>query len=347
MRPATDHLRKALSEGARIPDDLLASVLEALDTHEEDLLTPVIERILETGGDGALDALLRSDTAARKLLVARALLERGKDERVQGGLRVAALRQALQTFLREGIPSRDEAADALDRLEALAHSGVEADRFLELLAQPEALDPVWSAEEVSWSRISILQRKGDGLTAIAELRTRLNAVLQEHRWTAETEAEAIVQLARSLGLEPDWTRDLSARLESWKAEYGDEEAALPTAGEPSPSDARPAAKILIVGGDERQHALGVRVQELLERDGAPIRIHHLPTGWSGHWSQTLDQALKEARRHDAVVLLTFMRTEFGRKLRAGLGDTPWVSCPGVGHRQVAQMAKKAARFAGR
>jgi branched-subunit amino acid ABC-type transport system permease component len=37
-----------------------------------------------------------------------------------------------------------------------------------------------------------------------------------------------------------------------------------------------------------------------------------------------------------------MRTEFGRSLRAGLGDRPWVSCPGVGTAQVTRMVRKAA-----
>jgi hypothetical protein len=95
----------------------------------------------------------------------------------------------------------------------------------------------------------------------------------------------------------------------------------------------------------RQRELGDRVQAHLDGEGDGIRVEHLATGWSENWTKTLDDALSAAERQDAVVLLRFMRTEFGRSLRAGL-DRPWVSCPGVGTQQVARMVRKAAGWAG-
>jgi hypothetical protein len=41
----------------------------------------------------------------------------------------------------------------------------------------------------------------------------------------------------------------------------------------------------------------------------------------------------EAERHQALVLIRFMRTWFGRSLRKGI-RCPWVTCPGVGVGQV-------------
>ena len=161
---------------------------------------------------------------------------------------------------------------------------------------------------------------------------------------------------------------LDARFDVWTAEYGepDEPSLLPT----PPTQ---PYRIVIVGGDERQHELRERVAQLLE-EGSPaadsdtgaapsptrpatprpptpvpsgaIRMEHIPTGWSGNGSKTLDDALRASERADAVVLLTYMRTEFGRSLRAAL-DCPWVSCPGVGTLQVARMVRKAAGFAAR
>jgi len=140
---------------------------------------------------------------------------------------------------------------------------------------------------------------------------------------------------------------LDARFDAWTAEYGepDEPSLLPT----PPTQ---PYRIVIVGGDVWQHELR-RVAQFLD-EGSPvtpvpagaIRMEHIPTGWSGNWSKTLDDALRASERADAVVLLTYMRTEFGRSLRAAL-DCPWVSCPGVGTLQVARMVRKAAGFAAR
>jgi len=69
-----------------------------------------------------------------------------------------------------------------------------------------------------------------------------------------------------------------------------------------------------------------------------------PVKGSGLGSHTLDRAVAAAERHDAVVLLRYVRTEFGRSLRGAL-DCAWVSCSGVGTLQVTRMVRKAAGFA--
>jgi len=91
----------------------------------------------------------------------------------------------------------------------------------------------------------------------------------------------------------------------------------------------------------RQHELEARVQAKLDEAGLPIRVKHLATGWSGNWSGTLDEALRLADRHDALVLLRNIRTRFGRSLRKGI-ECPWVACPGVGVGQVVRRVRKAA-----
>jgi hypothetical protein len=103
--------------------------------------------------------------------------------------------------------------------------------------------------------------------------------------------------------------------------------------------------VLVVGGDERQRGLEAAVQAKLDEAGLPIRVSHLPTGWSGNWSHTLERALAEAERHDALVLIKYMRTEFGKSLRRGI-DRPWVTCPGVGVGQVVRRVRKVAGLVG-
>ena len=116
---------------------------------------------------------------------------------------------------------------------------------------------------------------------------------------------------------------------------------------PSPSLRGPSSHLLEEErhGDERQRGLEAAVQAKLDEAGLPIRVSHLPTGWSGNWSHTLERALAEAERHQALVLIRFMRTWFGRSLRKGI-RCPWVTCPGVGVGQVVRRVRKVAGLVG-
>ncbi len=336
---ARDLLEDGLGEGARIPRPLLPSVLAALETHEEDLAGTVLTRVLEVEGPEVLDELGESEAVRSTPAVATHLLDHAADTEVKAATRARALRRALPILLSEHPPRRERAREALDDLEGLAREGVGWEAFVELLADPERVDLAWSREDAAWARIAILEARERYQDAVQALQERLAEVLASPGWTAEEEAEAIVARARSYGLAPEWTRGLEDRFAAWKREFGEEEeATLP------PTHPRQPHRILIVGGDERQHELRDRVLGRLEADGADVRLEHIPTGWSGNWSHTLDRAVAAAERHDAVVLLRYMRTEFGRSLRAAL-DCPWVSCPGVGTLQVARMVRKAAGFA--
>jgi hypothetical protein len=162
---------------------------------------------------------------------------------------------------------------------------VGTDEFLEFLARPEELDPVWSWDDAAWARVAL--------------------------------------------------------LEAWENEHGGEaEPAVPSFDHPNQR-----LNVLVVGGDERQRGLEAAVQAKLDEAGLPIRVSHLPTGWSGNWSHTLERALAEAERHQALVLIRFMRTQFGRSLRKGI-RCPWVTCPGVGVGQVVRRVRKVATLAG-
>ncbi len=336
---ARDLLEAGLEEGARIPRPLLPSVLAALEAHEEDLAGTVLTRVLEVEGPEVLDELGGSEAVRRTPAVATHLLDHAADPEVKAVARARALRRALPILLSEHPPRRERARKALDELEGLAREGVGWEAFVELLSDPEQVDLAWSREDAAWARIAILKARESYQEAVQALRERLAEVLASPGWAAEEEAEAIVARARSYGLDPEWTRELEDRFAAWQREFGeDEQATLP------PTHPHQPHRILIVGGDERQHGLRDRVLARLEADGAHVRLEHIPTGWSGNWSHTLDRAVAAAERHDAVVLLRYMRTEFGRSLRAAL-DCPWVSCPGVGTLQVARMVRKAAGFA--
>lgn len=350
---AAELIGEGLRGGARIPDPLLTRVLTALEIHEDDLASQVLSEAVATGAPGVLDLLLDSEAARRTPAVAWALLDRAGDPEAKQTDRARDLRSALPILLSPAVlssggtngdgrrPSPLEAArTALDQLEALALEGVGVDEFLELVSEPDRLDPAWKTEEAAWSRIMVLEGADRLQDAVPVIRGRLGEVLARQGPAAESEAEGLLAHARSYGLESKWTEDLEKRFAAWQEEFGTaDEDDLPEQTHP-----QQRWRVLIVGGDERQHELEARVQRTLDQDGLPIRVKHIPTGWSGHWSGTLDEALRQAESHHGLVLLRFMRTEFGRSLRAGLGDRPWVSCPGVGTAQVSRMVRKAAAW---
>lgn len=167
---ARDLLIDGLGEGARVPDPLLAPMLEALDAHEEELSGEVLTAVLDRQGPAVLRLLHDTAAAWATPAVARHLEARADAAEVRPAERAAALRQALPILLAATPPQVDRARSALDRLEGWARDGVQ---------------------------------------------------------------------------------DIEARFEAWTAEYGEPE-------EPSLSPTHPY-RILVVGGDERQHELRERV----------------------------------------------------------------------------------------
>jgi hypothetical protein len=105
-----------------------------------------------------------------------------------------------------------------------------------------------------------------------------------------------------------------------------------TEGPSSTSGAEPDAipvRVFLVGGDERQSKHDDWIREQLAEKDPGVTIEFLRPGWSGNWSSNLDEAIRTLRRVDGVVVMKFMRTVFGRRLRREI-EVPWRGCHGAG-----------------
>jgi hypothetical protein len=345
---ALDLLLQGMNDTAKIPAYLLGDVLDALALHEEPLAEQVLARVLDLDANLSLEALSASEVAQRTPAVADHLLERGRNASSPSRDRATALDMALSILLRGPNPRVEEAREALDILEELAMASragmVPYDVFLARLEATSELDPAWSVDDRDWARIRLLEREGRNEQALGLLHSMLARTLGGGGKTDELEAEGILERALSYGFQSELTDAMAHRLHSWQNQYG--------AGNLTPEAAEGASRrkqrILIVGGSETHQGLEARVQHELQQGGHNIRVEHLITGWGGNWSATLDEALRRAQGKDAVVLLRFMRTEFGRSFRSGLdSDQPWVSCPVAGTSSVARTVVKAAQWATR
>ena len=129
----------------------------------------------------------------------------------------------------------------------------------------------------------------------------------------------------------------------------------PRAEAPAPAaagDERRACRVLFIGGNECQAQYEPELRAIFRRQDPTLTIEFEPIGWSSNWGREVDRLQTGIRRADAVVLMTFIRTQCGRTLRRRIGEAgrPWVSCTGHGRasmeRAIRQAADLSRRLAG-
>lgn len=335
---AAELIRRGISGEARIPRFFLDEVLEALEIRAPSLATRVAEAVVEGAGSEVLDLVGDYDVARRSDVIADALLQRARQPDRGDTQRAVDLRRALPVLLAR--ERHEEAAGVLDRLEELARRGSELEAFLGILEDPHRHEPAWSVEDALWSRVVCLEAAGRYDEAAVELETRFHRVLSEGGYAAVQEAEGILERIGTYGFDEGESpvEALRPRLEAQR------EATAPVVEEePSPRSVR----ILFVGGDERQEAHVPRVEEELAESHPGISVTFQHPGWGSNWSKSLEDAVREAGSHDGVVIMRFIRTEFGRRLRESLGSTPWCACTAAGIRSMKASIVEAARLARR
>ena len=90
--------------------------------------------------------------------------------------------------------------------------------------------------------------------------------------------------------------------------------------------------IVYVGGDEQQARIQKSVNDHVQgRYGGLVKVEWVHIDWGANWPK--DAARVDAFLHsgaDAVVLLQWLRTNMGKRVRKSCGehDVPWVSCTG-------------------
>lgn len=217
----------------------------------------------------------------------------------------------------------DFARDALEYLEGMAHQGVGAPEFIEMLQRTSGYSPAWDSERAAEAMISLQESRGNYEQAAVQLETighRLLAVADEH---SLDDVLLIANHLEGLGTagEPGAARlrDVAeARLAQLDAGVDDE---LVEDG--------PDVRILVVGGDERQRRMDKEIADRVSRELRGVSVEFLHTGWSGNWTAHAEEVMRRMNACDGVVLLTMMRTTLGWTIRARC-HLPWRGCSGRG-----------------
>ena len=324
---------RALEARASFPSYLVDPVVEGLDLGARADLSNFARALLDTHGDAALNALARREAVVDNCPeVADALLRRA----VRNGQSEAAatdLRACLAIFLRAGRSA--DAEDTLDRLESLAVLGIGAAEFEECLSFPEHYQPAWEPEEAAVARARCLEARGELRAAFG----LLQPLVHQYATAGDlTNARGVLDRIRTYRLGSDYLDEMEGRVEALADQAMVQE---PDSPEGAAKAVAPRARVLFVGGDERQSKKNRAVADKVRQRTPHVEVTFIHPGWSGNWSQDLDRVRAKLPTHDALVLTRFMRTQLGRRIRKHC-DRPWRFCWSAGESGMADAILAAA-----
>jgi len=318
--PAVDSAVQSLREGYRPP---LATVLEgidALETHGsrhtgsfvaetlaalDDLepLVPTLVRLLPED-PGALLA------PAQRLLAQTRLSLDARFELHVSTMRTAARIGDDEVHLRT--------VESLDDLVTLA-CDIELDRrWAGLLGTDSVLREMLEPVEADLLRAGVLQR-------IGELEEARQVIVQLFYRIAQGsldryDHEDLLELLDRLGSSEDELATLRRLIRG------------NTVGPQSTPLTRPV-RVIFAGGNETQERYQGPIEDALtERYGKNLVLQWFSPGWDMNWMKDAERIEAAMPNADAIVILTYMRTNLGRRLRraANLHDLVWRSCTGQG-----------------
>lgn len=202
-------------------------------------------------------------------------------------------------------------------------------RLSELLASGERFEGVWSLADRLEAQAALASWDERQEDALAYLQSACRA----HRAEGDQEGlEAVVGQMLEMAPEHPATLEAAAMLPQVAP---DDSRAVPGAG------IGRAVRILFVGGNETQEQYGDGLREELERGRPPVHVDFEFTGWTSNWGAHLDRIVPRLGDYDGVVIMQFVRTNFGRKLNAEISkqnsagaSLVWRRCTGHGRKSM-------------
>ena len=332
---AADVMAKSIASGARMPDYLIEQTVEALALAEEkDDLHRVVTAIIDAQGGQVLDELARCESALDHCpTLCDALKARAQSSGRTTSAQAADLRSALRGFLKQGNP--EAAAEALDGLDKLAQDGVGVPEFLELLEDRSRYEPAWDWDDATIARARCLEARGRYLDAVHVLQDLFHRLAAQEREAGLDDAAGVLHRIDGYGIDRSSYSNLTDRYNALAAQ---EPEAVPLSDGGPPRRVR----VLVVGGGEQQARAEDMVRQRLRDTDPHIRVTFIQTGWSENWHRKFREIEGAMSSHDALVIMRFMRTHLGRRIREKWTGGPWRSCWGGGHGAIVGAVNRAA-----
>ncbi len=202
----------------------------------------------------------------------------------------------------------------------------------------ELVDDVWrevyEEEELESRLISVAGLRGEYGEVGQLLQRQLSRALAEGALPLACDCVEILD-GRGLG------NFVSGEQRAWLRSQVDSAAA----GEEMPSD-RPV-RILFVGGNEIQARWDAEIRGQVAARAPGVGVEFIHSGWSSNWGVFVDEVERKVDGCSAIVLMRFVRTILGEKVRrlASERGKPWIACSGHGRASIERAIIEAARVA--
>lgn len=331
-----------VASGARFPIYLVKETVEAFDLAEDkEKLRHVSEAIIKAADGLVLDALAECDPALQHCpLLAERLHSRASDSGRPADLRAADLRAAVRGHMH--VRSHERAGDALDKLEQLALKGVAVPEFRKLLNDPAGYDPAWSREDSAVARARSHEALGEFEAATGILRELFHRKASEDTEDGLHDAAGILARISGYGIDASFYQEMRDRHRALAQQLGGARA-VGAEGAGGPQTRRRHVRILVAGGAEEAARLEAPVREALYERDPRIHATFVQTGWGSNWRRALPELERHAADHHGLVILRFVRTNFGRHVRQlWPNDRPWRFCWGGGRGAIIETVQKVA-----
>ncbi len=338
-------IAEGLRASASLPPYMVNKVMEALDLGAKDDLRRVARLVQQNGDESAFDALAESSAVEHCQWLAPALHDRAR----RPGRKKADVAADLYAALRgyrgaagHGSDPFERAFEALDTLEGFAMQGIGADRFMEMLSQDDYDCPPLRVEDARIAHARCLEAQGKSEDAANVLAPMFHQLATNRDLF---EADGVLTKIKELGISRSFYSHMEDRLSSLS-----EPPVEPSGGDdggPAGDNAPRAVTVLLVGGDEGHAKREEQVRRQVAQEDAAIAVRFVRSGWSANWQTPIEKTRGLLQECDAVVVMRFMRTHFGKKVReeCGAAGVPWRFCWGGGVTAQVRAVEEAARAA--
>lgn len=350
LEPGTDdgairRIEAAVAAGHRPTIGELSTIAVALDAHGSPHTLTAVGRVLDVApADDEANRLLIGLVARHAAGAARLAAGRGCNDQLPRRLRFELLEVALSGAIAataEGDgPNIEMVADDLERLVAKAADADLDRRWVARLASDDALRTVLGPDTVDLVRLHALRRAGLTDDAAAVARGLYHRAVGGH--VEGVDAADLLELLGQLGAGVDEVQALRRLLPSDVGANADADIAS-IDGVPD----RPIL-VLFVGGNETQARAWPGIQGAVTADyGGVVTVKWFETGWGSNWGDAAKEIESLFSQADVLVVMTFVRTMLGRRLRRTAGESgiPWVACTGHGRASIERAIARAVALA--
>lgn len=231
-----------------------------------------------------------------------------------------------------------EAIEQLDDVVAAASDNDLLRRWAELLDGDEAVRAVLGAREADLAAVEQHRALGDPSAAAERARKVLHHLLTHP--SPHHDPLDLLDLLDELGVDGEELRALRDQVQRTTERVDVDE--VQRAADLAPID------ILFVGGNEVQQRYEEAITaEVRRRYGGKVRVEWEFPGWSPNWAPVADRVEARYGPSTALVLMQFVRTNLGRRLRRTSGEhgVPWVACTGHGRAAIQRAIERGVEVA--